>query len=132
MINEFVYDNKEEEKKRAKKKIEEINEKLKESAEIKQKLTKYRKKLENEIDSWKMAQRKLSGGSKCAKVVITDQFEGKMANGLQTCMSQVKKDIKSGISAAEALSDETQTQINALETYSSNLRSQKSIWAAKL
>lgn len=123
---------KEEQKKKARKKIDEINEKLKACDDVKQKLVRCRKKLENEIDSWQRAQRKLNNGSKCAKIIITDQFEGEMAKGLKTHIDQMNNDIKSGISAAEALSEDTQTQIDALNTYANNLKSQKSSWSAKL
>ena len=122
----------EQQKKRARKKIDEINKKLKECDDVKRKLIRKKGKLDGEIDTWQSVQRKISSGTNCGKVVITDRFEGGMANGLRKHIADVRNDIKSGISAAEELSSEVQRQIDALENYHDTLSSQKSTWAAKL
>lgn len=122
----------EQQKKRARKKIDEINKKLKECDDVKKKLIRKKRKLDGEIDTWQSAQRKISSGTNCGKVVITDRFEGGMANGLRKHIADVRNDIMSGISAAEELSSEVQRQIDALENYHDTLSAQKSKWAAKL
>lgn len=123
---------KEQQKEKAKKEIEKIKKKMKECDEVKRKLSRKKRKLDGEIDTWQDIQRKISGSSDCGRVVITDRFEGGMANGLKKHVSDVRNDIKKGISAAEDLSSEVQRQIDALERYHDTLQGQKSKWAAKL
>lgn len=116
----------------ARRKIAEIDGKVSRCDEIRGNLRSCKSSLDNKISEWERVKNKLSSNSKYTKVVTTNVFEGEMAERLGEYMTNVNGDIKSGISDAERLSDELQTQINALEMYRGNLMASRAVWVGRL
>lgn len=116
----------------ATKKIQEIDGKISECTQVRNTLSVYKNQLESELSSWRTVSNKLSGSSKYTKVVTPNVFEGEMAGKLGTYMGKVSSDIKTGISDSESLSDAIQTQISELDSYSSDLWSQRARWVSQL
>lgn len=116
----------------AARKISEIDSKVSKCDEVRSSLQSSKTSLDNKISDWERTKNKLDGNPKCTKVVTPNIFEGEMAERLGEYMTDTAGDIKSGISNADSLSEEVQTQLNGLDTYRSNLMAERARWASQL
>lgn len=119
-------------KDKARSKIAEIDGKIRKCDDALSSLQGCKGALDNAISDWERMKAKLDGSPKYTKVVTSNVFEGEMADRLGEYMTEVHGDIKSGISDAESLSDEVQTQLNALDTYRGNLMDERRTWECQL
>jgi len=89
-------------------------------------------RLDQKISDWESVKNALGRDPRYTKVVTSDVFEGNMAKRLGEYMRDVNTDIKSGITEAESLSDEVQTQISGLDSYRSSLMASRARWSNRL
>lgn len=119
-------------KEEARRKVAEIDGKVRKCDEVRGNLESCKTSLDNEISDWERVKTKLNSSARYTTVVTANVFEGEMAERLGEYMTDVNGDIRSGISAAESLSDELQTQISALDTYRGTLMANRARWASQL
>lgn len=116
----------------ANQKLIEIDGKISACSQVRSQLTSLKSQLDTAISDWEAVQSKLNSDSRYTQIVTPDVFEGEMANRLRERMDTVQSDIRTGISDSEALAEELQSQINALDEYSSTLSGQRAYWSAQL
>ena len=82
--------------------------------------------------NWETSFRALENNSELSKVKKKDVFEGEMANGLSKRVSEIKSDIRAGITKAGQLETALNTQINRLNTKIQQLQNEKQSWMNQL
>lgn len=105
--------------------INEIDRKIRESNQVKGKLSSCKSSLDSEIESWKNVRTALNSDVRYTQIVTTDIFEGEMADRLKTYMSTVVSDINTGISDSSNLLSELEAQISALTAYEGRLSAKR-------
>lgn len=116
----------------ATRKIAKIDAKVKKCDDMRTDLEAIKTRLDNKILDWQSVKNALGRDSRYTKVVTSDIFEGDMAERLGEYMTNVDTDIKSGITEAESLSDEVQTQLSGLDSYRGNLMASRARWSNRL
>lgn len=105
--------------------INEIDRKIRESNQVKGKLSSCKSSLDSGIESWKNVRTALNSDVRYTQIVTTDIFEGEMADRLKTYMSTVVSDINTGISDSSNLLSELEAQISALTAYEGGLSAKR-------
>ena len=116
----------------ATRKIAEIDAKVKKCDDMRDDLKACKRRLDQKISDWESVKNALGRDPRYTKIVTSDVFEGNMAKRLGEYMRDVNTDIKSGITEAESLSDEVQTQISGLDSYRSSLMASRARWSNRL
>ena len=116
----------------ATRKIAEIDAKVKKCDDMRDDLKACKTRLDQKISDWESVKNALGRDPRYTKIVTSDVFEGNMAKRLGEYMRDVDTDIKSGITEAESLSDEVQTQISGLDSYRSSLMASRARWSNRL
>ena len=101
--------------------INEIDQKIRESNRVKERLSSCKSSLDSEVESWKNVRTTLNSDVRYTQIVTTDIFEGEMANRLKEYMNTVVSDINTGISDSSNLLSELEAQISALVAYEGRL-----------
>lgn len=105
--------------------INEIDQKIRESNRVKEKLSSCKSSLDSEVESWKNVRTTLNSDVRYTQIVTTDIFEGEMANRLKEYMNTVVSDMNKGISDSSNLLSELDAQISALIAYEGRLSAKR-------
>lgn len=105
--------------------INEIDQKIRESNRVKEKLSSCKSSLDSEVESWKNVRTTLNSDVRYTQIVTTDIFEGEMANRLKEYMNTVVSDMNTGISDSSNLLSELDAQISALIAYEGRLSAKR-------